>query len=72
VRLRSPLAQNRCPTPYFREATQWLRPAPSALSAAGPRAGAYVTYGTSVVELRAMLRRKFGKVTFIEPWKATS
>ncbi len=41
--------------------------------AQGPRAGSYVVHGRSVVELRAMLRRKFGRTTtFTEPWKATS
>jgi hypothetical protein len=40
-------------------------------SAQGPRAGAYVTHGTSLIELRLMLRRQFGKTTtFTEPWKA--
>jgi len=38
----------------------------------GPRAGDYVPYGNSISDLRAMLRRQFGRDTVItEPWKTS-
>lgn len=43
----------------------WTRP--DGTTRPGPRAGGWVAYGTSLTELRAMLRRKFGPAAVIEP-----